>query len=101
MLTPEVLNAEVYPAIRLSGSGFSGALSSAEIPVSIEILGRVVERSFPAQIVVSEDSLTITGEYRLTHTDLGMTPFTALGGLMSVGEEIDFTYRIHAVAGAP
>ena len=101
MLTADVLNGDAYPEIRLRGRGFSGSLDAAELPLSIEILGRVVERRFPAQIVVGADSLTVTGEYRLTHTDLGMTPFTALGGLMSVGEEIDFTYRIHAVAGTP
>ena len=101
MLTAEVLDAEAYPAVRLSGRGVFGTLESAELPVRIEILGRVVERRFPASIVIGADSVTVTGEYRLTHTDLGMTPFTALGGLMAVGEEIDFTYRIHAVAGAP
>ena len=101
MLTPEVLDAEIHPEIRLSGRGIFGTLDSAELPVTIEILGRVVERRFPARIVLSTDGVTVSGEYRLTHSDLGMTPFTALGGLMSVGEEIDFTYRIHAVAGAP
>jgi hypothetical protein len=69
--------------------------------VSIEMLGRVVERRLPATIVVGTDSVTVSGEFRLTHTDLGLTPFTAMGGLMAVGEEIDFTYRIHAVAGSP
>jgi hypothetical protein len=101
MLTSEVLDGAQYPEIRLSGRGASGSLDSAELPVAIEILGRVVERRLPAQIVVGDDSLTVTGEFRLTHTDLGMKPFTALGGLMSVGEEIDFTFRIHAVAGTP
>lgn len=101
MLTSEVLDGETYPEIRLRGRGISGSLASAELPVSIEILGRVVERRLPAQIVVDADSLTVTGEFRLTHTDLGMKPFTALGGLMSVGENIDFSFRIHAVAGTP
>ena len=101
MLTAEVLDGATFPEIRLSGRGVSGSLASAELPVSIEILGRVVERRFPAQVAVGADSLTVTGEYRLTHTDLGLKPFTALGGMMSVGEEIDFTYRIHAVAGTP
>jgi len=101
MLTSEVLDGDAYPEIRLSGRGLSGSLANAELPVSIEILGRLVERQLPAQIVVGADSLTVTGEFRLTHTDLGMSPFKALGGLMSVGEEIDFTYRIHAVAGTP
>jgi hypothetical protein len=101
MLTPEVLDGAAHPEIRLGGRGVSGTLENAELPVSIEILGRVVERRLPARIVVGADSLTVSGEFRLTHTDLGMTPFTALGGLMSVGEDIDFSYRIHAVAGTP
>jgi hypothetical protein len=69
------------------------------LPVSIEMLGRTIEQSFPATISIEADSLTVTGEYRLTHEDLGLQPFTALGGLMAVGENIDFTYRIHAIAG--
>jgi hypothetical protein len=101
MLTPEVLDGATYPEIRLGGRSVSGTLASAELPVSIELLGRVIERRLPAQIVVGADSLTVSGEFRLAHADLGLTPFTALGGLMSVGEEIDFTYRIHAVAGTP
>lgn len=101
MLTPEVLDAGIHPVIRLSGRGVFGTLDAAELPVTIEILGRVVERRFPGRISLSADGVTVSGEYRLTHADLGMTPFTALGGLMSVGEEIDFTYRIHAVAGDP
>ena len=101
MLTADVLNGGVYPQIRLSGRGVVGTLESAELPVSIAILGRVIERRFPARIVVDGDQLTVSGEYRLTHADLGMQPFTALGGLMSVGEDIDFSYRIHAVAEGP
>ena len=99
MLTEDVLNGEAFPEIRLSGRGFDGSLEAAELPVTIELLGRRIERRFPASIRVDGDTLVVTGEYRLTHEDLGMTPFTALGGLMSVGNEIDFSYRIHAVAG--
>jgi hypothetical protein len=69
------------------------------LPVTIEILGRTIEQSFPAAIEISGDSLTVTGEYRLTHEDLGMEPFSAFGGIIAVGNDIDFSYRIHAVAG--
>lgn len=99
MLTEDVLNGENFPEVRLYGQGLSGSLDAAELPLTIEILGRQVERRFPASITIDGDTLVVTGEYRLTHDDLGMTPFTALGGLMSVGREIDFSYRIHALAG--
>jgi hypothetical protein len=101
MLTADVLNGDIYPEIRLNGRGVIGTLESAELPVSIAMLGRVTERRFPARIVVEGDRLTVSGEYQLTHEDLGMEPFTALGGLMSVGQDIDFSYRIHAVAEGP
>ena len=100
MLTDRVLNGEVFPEIRLTGSGVTGPLDNARLPLTIEILGRSVEQSFPASIEIGADSLTVTGEHRLTHADLGMEPFSAFGGIMAVGDDIDFTYRIHAVAGS-
>ena len=99
MLTDRVLNGALFPEIRLVGTGVSGPLDDARLPVSIEMLGREIEQSFPAVIAVEADSLTVTGEHRLTHESLGLTPFRAFGGIMAVGDEIDFTYRIHAIAG--
>lgn len=98
MLTDRVLNGEVYPQIALRGTGVNGSLDDAELPVTIEMLGRSIAQSFPAQISIDADFVTVSGEYRLTHADLGLEPFTAFGGLMAVGDDIDFTYRIHAVA---
>lgn len=99
MLTDRVLNGEVFPEIRLTGTGVTGTLDDSRLPLAIEILGQTIEQVFPASIEFGVDSLTVTGEYRLTHADLGMEPFSAFGGIMAVGDDIDFTYRIHAVAG--
>lgn len=98
MLTDRVLNGAMFPEISLHGTGVAGSPDNASLPVSIEMLGRTIEASFPAVISIDTDALTVTGEYRLTHQDLGLEPFTALGGLMAVGEDIDFTYRIRALA---
>lgn len=99
MLTDRVLNGEMYSEIRLTGEGVTGSLASAQLPVSIQMLGRTIEQSFPASISVTADAITVEGEYRLTHADLGMEPFSLFGGVISVGEDLDFSYRIHAVAG--
>jgi hypothetical protein len=99
MLSEGVLNGEMFSDIQIHGTGFDGSLAAAMLPVRIELLGRTIETTLPAAIEMQGDAITVSGEFRLTHTDLGMEPFTALGGAMAVGEEIDFTYRIHAVAG--
>lgn len=101
MLTEALLNGAAFPDIRLLGTGVSGTLEQAQIPMTIEIVGQSIEQRFPAKLEFTRDSVTVTGEYRLTHADLGLTPFTALRGAMAVADEIDFTYRIHAVAGGP
>lgn len=99
MLTDRVLNGEMFPEISLHGTGVEGSLEDAQLPLTIEMLGRSIEQSFPAAISIEDGTLTVTGEYRLTHEDLGLEPFKALGGLMAVGDDIDFTYKIHAIAG--
>lgn len=99
MLTDRLLNGEVYPAITLRGEGVFGSLADASLPVTIEIVGNSVELSFPAAIELDETEITVTGETRLSHADLGLTPFSAFGGAIAVADEIDFSYRLHAVAG--
>lgn len=100
MLTDRLLNGDVFPEIVLEGRGVMGSLADAELPVSVSIVGRTIELRFPAAITIDTDTITVSGEHRLTHEDLGLTPFTAFGGAIAVGDEIDFTYRIHAVAGS-
>jgi hypothetical protein len=99
MMTDRVLNGEVFTEIRLTGTGVDGTLENAELPLAVRLLGRTIEQSFPASITIEADTLTVEGEYRLTHADLGMEPFSAFGGAIAVGDDIDFSYRIHAVAG--
>jgi hypothetical protein len=100
MLTDDLLNGAAYPAISLNGSGVLGALENAQLPVTIELAGNSIQTQLPASIRFEDQSVIVTGEVRLTHTQLGLEPFSILGGLMAVGEEIDFTYSIRAVAGA-
>ncbi|MDA1291195.1 MAG: hypothetical protein O3C37_10075 [Proteobacteria bacterium] len=96
MLTEALLDGANFPEIRLEGNGVVGSLDAASLPVSIQMLGRTIEQTFPASISITEDSVLVQGEYQLTHADLGLEPFSLLGGAMAVGAEIDFTYRLRA-----
>ena len=98
MLTEGLLDGANFPVIRLEGSGVEGSLDAASLPVTISIVGQSIEQTFPASITITDDAVTVEGEYRLTHADLGLEPFSLMGGAMAVGDEIDFTYRLRADA---
>lgn len=98
MLREELLNGEVFPQISLVGQGVNGSLENATLPVTVSIVGNEISLNLPASIEISADSLTVSGEQRITHEDLGLTPFSMFGGAIAVADEIDLTYRIHAVA---
>ncbi len=96
MLGKRVLNAEQYPIVKLTGTGYRGDRPEFVLRLSIELLGNVVELQVPTTLRLDADILEVTGALRFSHSDLGMRPFTAMLGALRVGDEIDFKYRIRA-----
>lgn len=96
MLTEAVLDGAQFPSIRVSGANWTGPGDEQSIDLAIGILGRTIEVTLPTQVVVDGDSLVASGAFTLGHDALGMTPFSVMMGAMQVGENIDFTYEIHA-----
>ncbi len=96
MLGKRVLNAKQYPIVKLTGTGPRGDRSKFVLELSIELLGGIVELQVPTTLRLDADILEVTGALRLSHSDLGMRPFTAMLGALRVGDEIDFKYRIRA-----
>jgi hypothetical protein len=50
------------------------------------------------QLSLEEGKLTVGGELSILQSDFGITPFSALGGTLQVGDELKLRYRIEAVA---
>ena len=96
MLGKRVLNAERHRTVRLTGTGYRGDKPEMVLQLSIELLGGVLELQAPTTLRLYGDILEVTGSLRLSHTDLGMRPFTAMLGALRVGDEIDFKYRVRA-----
>ncbi len=96
MLTEAVLDGAQFPSIRVSGTSWTGPGDDQSIDLAIGILGRTIEVTLPTQVVVDGDSLVASGSFTLGHEALGMTPFSVMMGAVQVGEDMDFTYEIHA-----
>ena len=97
MLGQQLLNAKRYPVIKLTGT--SGRVSdkrTATINVSVELLGRTIELAVPATLRQTGDELEVSGALKVSHAQLGLTPFSALLGTLQVADKMDLKYRIRA-----
>jgi hypothetical protein len=101
MLGDGVLKAGMFPVVRVRGGAPEGADATQTLPIQIEILGKSFDFRVPVAVTFGAGSLEASGEFALDHAELGLTPFSALGGALQVGERIEFSYRIRALQTAP
>jgi polyisoprenoid-binding protein YceI len=97
MLGDKVLDAEKYPTLAVHGRIEGGAPEAATLAVTVELQGRTVPVSVPCKIAIEDDVLTASGEFRLTHAELGMEPFSVMMGALAVAPELDFSFDVHAM----
>lgn len=96
MLSESLLDGEQYPMLRIHGEAPSGTPADGEIRLAIDLAGRESMVTAPVSVEFDAEMLTATGSFELTHEQLGLKPFSTLGGALRVAEQIDFTYRIVA-----
>jgi hypothetical protein len=96
MLGDGVLKAAMFPVVRVRGGELMGDGAAQTAAIQIEILGNTFDFRVPCAVTFEEGSLEARGEFGLDHAELGMMPFSALGGALQVGERLEFTYRIRA-----
>jgi polyisoprenoid-binding protein YceI len=98
MLGEKLLNAEQFPTIRIQSSTIDGSMPDVNIVSSVFIAGRDQTVTFPASIELTDDSFVASGQLEITHDELGLSPFTAAGGALSVRDLLVLKFEI---AGAP
>ncbi len=96
MLGKRVLNADLYPVVTLTGTGPKGDGPEFILAFTIEILGDVVELQVPFTLRLDKDVLEASGAFQLSHSDLGMRPFSTMLGALRVADELNFKFRIRA-----
>ena len=94
MLGEDLLNGENFPTIQIQSSAIDGAMPDVNIVTTITVLGMKQTVTFPASIELTDDSFVAKGQLEITHGELGLSPFTAMGGAMSVGDLLVLKYEI-------
>jgi hypothetical protein len=94
MLGAELLFVEQFPSIQIESTAIDGSLPDATIVASVSVKGLAQTVRFPASIELTEDAFVARGELEITHGELGLSPFTAAGGALSVRDLMIFKYEI-------
>ncbi|WP_428243291.1 YceI family protein [Gynuella sp.] len=96
MLSKKLLDAEDFPVITVDINLKQQKNTVFEAVVTIK--GQSFTFQIPGQLTVNENDLTAIAEFTLTHEQLGLKPFKAMGGAIAVGDEIHFLVHIVATA---
>jgi polyisoprenoid-binding protein YceI len=96
MLGEKLLDAENYPEIRLYSRRVRGSLDALVVDAEVVIKNQPTSVSFPLSARWEGERLIASGEVSLSQTSLGLEPFSALLGALTVRDEIELKFRFVA-----
>lgn len=96
MLGPDVLDAAHYPLIRIESIALRGPRWNPDVSARITVRGKTSDLNFPAAVFEQVDTLTVIAAFRVHQSDLGIKPYSILGGAVTVRDAIDIRVRLVA-----
>ena len=96
MLSEALLDGARFPEIRLTSRKVAGSAPDYTMTVAVEVKGQTHDLQVPVRVEQEAKELRASGAFTVTHKELGLTPFTVMGGLLSVRDEMKLRFRIVA-----
>ena len=96
MLGQANLQAERFPFLRIRSLQVIGELPKVAASIEIELHGQRQALWVPLQILLGAESLKASGAMVLRQSDFGITPFSLLGGLLAVHDELLIEFDLGA-----
>lgn len=97
MLGPKLLAAEQYPEIKLESVALRGELPNMLFTVKVVVRGIESQLLVPAHIEISDAVIVADGSFVLSQAQLGLNPYSVLGGGLRVRDNIDVDYHLMAL----
>jgi hypothetical protein len=96
MLGAALLDGASYPEVLLQSESIERTPEGLRAQVRVTVRDQVRSLVVPLTYELANDELRVTGQIGLKQTDLGLTPFSALGGALRVQDEIEIRFRLLA-----
>ncbi|HEU4517660.1 MAG TPA: YceI family protein [Steroidobacteraceae bacterium] len=100
MLGAKLLDAATQDTIRVASETLAGEAGRFEARVRVSIAGHESTVSVPFSVTVEGDQLKAHADFRLTHADLGLQPFTVALGALRVREDFEVDLTLEARRGS-
>ncbi|MDH3336438.1 MAG: YceI family protein [Gammaproteobacteria bacterium] len=95
----KVLESNLFPWAVVSVRALSIPEGQAELGVRVTLHGTTFDYRVPAALTVDSGKLGVSGSMTVHHADLGLTPFSAAGGLLRVADNIEVVFDVVAIRG--
>ena len=96
LLSPAVLDGSAHPVIRIASAALAGPAWNPDVSAQVTIRGATRLIRFHAAVTRSGNDVTVIAAFRVVQSELGMTPFTVLGGAVQVRDAVDLRVRLVA-----
>jgi len=94
MLRPEILDAGAYPEILIEVNDATSTPGQSGVALVLLFKDRLIPLHLPVTMAVNGDRLVLDATFSLDHQQLGLRPFSVLGGALRVSESIDFELHL-------
>lgn len=96
MLGESQLDAASHPLIRLSSLAITGPEWQPDVRFRVTIAGETSVHTVPIALDRDDSELTATGALRTRFSELGLVPYSALGGGLRVADELRIRFQVEA-----
>lgn len=94
MLGEDNLQADRFPYVRIRSLQIAGEAPKFAAKIEVEMHGQKRELWLPLGVDGLPDRLSVTGSFMLRQTDFGAQPYSVLGGLLSVQDEVVIEFKL-------
>ena len=94
MLSENLLDSIQFSSIYIRSKNIEGQFPNIKIHSVVNIKGRDHDVTFPAEVQLQGTNFIAKGQIDITHALIGLTPFSALGGLLTVRDLMVIKFEI-------
>jgi hypothetical protein len=94
MLGEDNLQADRFPFVRVHSLQISGEAPKFAAKIQVQMHGQKREIWVPLSVAGLPEHLSVTGSFVLRQTDFGAQPYSVLGGLIAVQDEVMIEFNL-------
>jgi polyisoprenoid-binding protein YceI len=99
LLGADSLQADRFPFVRIHSLQISGEAPKFAAKVEVQLHGQERQMWIPLDVKGLPDQLSVSGSFVLRQTDFGVQPYSLLGGLLSVQDEVVLDFKLAGACG--